>query len=200
MTLRQASLATALIVVFASGSFGQTQTANPGRMTPDFRVQVWGDAVTDFTTRVRSYFELRRELESGLPAPTVSGDPEHVRRAQFALAAEIRGARRGARQGEFFTVTTSVEFKRVLLLTMDAETWTAVMDHNPGEAPHHINGSYPDGKPFSTVPANILAILPQLPDDIQYRFLGRHLILYDPRANVILDRIPYAIQCTDCDS
>jgi hypothetical protein len=200
MTLRHTSLATALIVLFASGGSGQTQSANPGRITPDFHVQVWGDTVTDFNTRVRNYFELRSKLERGLPALTVTDDPAEIRLAQFALAKEIRVARSGAGQGEFFTLTMSVEFKRVLLLTMNAETWAAIMDDNPGEFRHQINGTYPDGKPFSTVPGTILALLPQLPDDIQFRFLGRHLILYDLRANVILDRIPYAVQCTDCDS
>ncbi len=33
--------------------------------------------------------------------------------------------------------------------------------------------------------------------DVHYRFLGRELILLDTAANVILDRIPCAIQCTD---
>jgi hypothetical protein len=72
------------------------------------------------------------------------------------------------------------------------------MDDNPGEFSNKINGSYPEEKPLSTVPPNILAVLPRLPDDIQYRFLGRHLILLDTRANVILDRIPFAIQLPDC--
>jgi hypothetical protein len=81
-----------------------------------------------------------------------------------------------------------------LLLEIDAKTWAAIMDDNPGKFPVHINGSYRDGKPLSTVPPNILAVLPRLPDDIQYRFLGRHLILFDTRASVILDRIPHAIQ------
>ena len=49
------------------------------------------------------------------------------------------------------------------------------------------------------MPGTILAALPALPDDVEYRFLGRHLILLDIRANVILDRIPYAIRCVDCD-
>jgi hypothetical protein len=49
-----------------------------------------------------------------------------------------------------------------------------------------------------TVPPNILARLPILPDDLQYRFVGPHLILHDTRANLILDRIPYAIRCADC--
>ena len=45
------------------------------------------------------------------------------------------------------------------------------------------------------LPANILAALPRLPDDIQYRFLGPHLVLHDIRANIILDRLPCAIRC-----
>lgn len=200
MTLRPASCATALLVLFASVGQAQAQSTNLGSNPPDFHVQIWGDTVADFNARVRTYFELRGKLEEGLPALIVTGRPAEIRLAQFALARQVRVARRGARQGEFFTVTTSLEFKRVLLLTMNATTWAVIMDENPGELRHQINGSYPDGKPFSTVPGTILALLPQLPDDIQYRFLGRHLILYDLRANVILDRIPYAIQCADCES
>jgi hypothetical protein len=92
-----------------------------------------------------------------------------------------------------------VEFKEALASEMSAEMWDVIMDDNPGEFSNEINGTYPDGKPFSTVPGPILAVLPALPDDVQYRFLGRHLILLDIRANVILDRIPYAIRCVDCD-
>jgi len=58
---------------------------------------------------------------------------------------------------------------------------------------HAINETYPKGTALSTVPINLLVALPKLPDDIEYRFLGRHLILYDTRTNVILDRIPCAV-------
>ena len=67
------------------------------------------------------------------------------------------------------------------------------MDDNPGERSTRINGVYPEGRALSTVPPNILAALPRLPDDVRYRFLGRHLILLDTRANVILDCIPLAL-------
>jgi hypothetical protein len=97
-----------------------------------------------------------------------------------------------------FTPTISVEFRKALILEMDANTWAAIMDDNPGEFSNEINGTYPEGNPLSTVPPNILAVLPRLPDDIQYRFLGRHLILLDTRANVILDRIPFAIHLRGC--
>jgi hypothetical protein len=34
---------------------------------------------------------------------------------------------------------------------------------------------------------------PMLPEDVEYRFAGKHLILYDARANLIVDFIPNAI-------
>ena len=199
MRLRHTSLATALIVLFASVGYPQTPVTNRDSQIPDFSVQVWGYIMTDFSTRVWSYFELRTKLEEGIPALTVTDDPAEIRRSERALARKIRVARAGAKQGEIFTPTISGEFRKILLLEMNANTWAAIRDDNPGEFSHHINGTYPKRKALSTVPPNILAVLPRLPDDIQYRFLGRHLILHDTRANVILDRIPYAIQCADCD-
>jgi hypothetical protein len=196
MSLRRTSLAIALLVVFASVGDAQP-TTNQARVTPDFTVQVWGYIVADFSTRVSNYFELRRTLEVGLPALEVTNDPAEFMRAERALARRIRLARKGTEQEEIFTRAIAVEFRRILLLEMNASTWAVIMDDNPGEFSHRINGAYPKGKPHGTVPPNILAVLPSLPADIEYRFLGRHLILYDVRASVILDSIPYAIQFTD---
>lgn len=164
-----------------------------------FRVQIWGDIVADFSTRVRGYADLRREMEQGLPALTVTDDPAATRMAIAALAARIRAARVKAKQGDIFTPAISAEFRKALTPQLNGATLAAIMDDNPGEFENSINGSYPEKEPLSTVPANILAVLPRLPDDIQYHFLGRHLILLDLRANVILDRIPFALECQDCD-
>lgn len=54
-----------------------------------------------------------------------------------------------------------------------------------------------EGRPLSTMPPNLLAALPPLPRDIQYRFVERHLILLDTRTKLILDRIPYAIRASE---
>ena len=150
--------------------------------------------MTDFSTRVSAYFDLRSELEKGLPPRRVTDDPAEIRRAVRALSSKIRVARAEAKQGDIFTTTIGIEFRKVLLLEMNAQTWASIMDDNPGEFSARINGSYPNGRPLSTVPPNILAVLPALPDGIQYRFLGRHLILFDARASLILDQIPYAIR------
>ncbi len=198
MRLKHTSLAIALIVLFASVGYPQAPKTPQDRDIPDFRVQVWGDIVADFSARVWAYFELRGELEKGLPALTATDDPAEIRRAVRALANRIRVARAQAKEGDIFTPAIRIEFRKALLLEMNANTWAAIMDDNPGEFSHEINGDYPEGKPLSTVPPNILAVLPRLPaDDIQYRFLGRHLILFDAKASVILDQIPYAIHCAN---
>ena len=194
---RVASLAAAVTLVCACGAYAQAPAAIPGGNVPDFRVQVWGYIVADFSARIDRYIELRKMLEQGLPPPRVTEDPAEILEVERALARRIRAARSGARRGDIFTEDIRAEFTRVLLLVMDAGTRRAIMDENPGAFSHRINGTYSKHRPLSTVPANILALLPRLPDDIQYRFLGRHLILHDTRANVILDRIPCALQCTD---
>jgi hypothetical protein len=190
--------AIALIGLFSSVGTPQTPTTNQNR-GPDFREEVWGCIVADFSARVWRYSELRSELEKGLPRLTGTDNPAEIRKAVHALAKRIRVARAGAQEGEIFAPTISDEFRKVLFLEMNVNTWAAIMDDNPGEFSNQINGTYPEEKPLSTVPPNVLAVLPTLPDDIQFRFVGRHLILLDTRASVILDRIPYAIEFPDCE-
>jgi hypothetical protein len=185
------------MVVFTAVIYAQVPSASAGSDTPVFKVQVWGYIAEDFTARVASYYALRSQLQKGLPALKVTDYPAEIRSAQLALAERIRVARHRAKPGEIFTPAIRVEFRKVLSGAIDANTIGAIMDDNPGKISHHINSTYPEGEPFSTMPANILAVLPRLPDDIHYRFLGRELILIDTAANVILDRIPCAIQCID---
>jgi hypothetical protein len=56
-----------------------------------------------------------------------------------------------------------------------------------------VNMRYPDDVPISTVPPEVLQTLPRLSEDMEYRFIGRHLILLDSHAHVVADFIPDAI-------
>lgn len=197
--LRFAVVAIVLTVAHPHPGTAQTSSATTDGRIPRFRAAVWADTVTDFTIRVNAYADLRRRLESRLPAVTVTEDVRQIRGARRSLARAIRVARPGAVQGEFFTAATSAQFQLTLDRLMTATMWAVIMDDNPGAFRHDIDGAYPEGKTFSTMPGLVLARLPGLPDDIEFRFVGRHLILYDVRANTIIDRLPHAIQCTSCD-
>jgi hypothetical protein len=192
MRLKHAPVAIAFLLTTASVGYGQATQTNED--TPVFRMQVWGEIVKDFSARIRSYVDLRSEMEKGLPPLTSTSDPAEIRRIVSTLSTRMQTARAKARQGDIFTPAISLQFKKVLGPELNAATREAIGDDNPGEFSSRINRIYPDRRPVSTVPPNILAALPPLPDGIEYRFLGRHLILLDTKSRMIIDRIPYAIQ------
>jgi hypothetical protein len=63
----------------------------------------------------------------------------------------------------------------------------SIMDENPGVPSLTINERYPPSIPLSTMTPHILAALPKLPEDLEYRFIGVRLILLDTQADIILD-------------
>jgi hypothetical protein len=197
MTTRVKQLSRALAVMVSCASVGAAQAPTTGDrpQNPVFRVQAWGVIAADFSERVSNYVELRNRLEKGLPDLTVTDDPGEIWRAQRALANRVRVARAEARQGDIFTSTISAEFRNVLLAETNSGTMADIMDENPGDVSRHINRAYPTGKPLANMPAGMLAVLPTLPEDFQYRFLGRALILIDTRTNLVVDRMPCAIGC-----
>jgi hypothetical protein len=53
--------------------------------------------------------------------------------------------------------------------------------------------TYPSSLPLGTVPARLLRELPDLPPELEYRIVARHLILRDAKANIIVDFIRNAV-------
>ena len=199
MTFRSAVLA--IFAVVAVCSVADAQTTEPQRnVTPDITIHVWGVAAGDFDTRMTSYATLRDRLQQGLPPLRLTDNPRDIRRAEQALAKRIRAARSGAHGGEIFTTEITAAFKDALVLETRPSVCAAILDDNPGHFSYDINDTYPKRRPLSTVPPGILMLLPRLPADVYYRFLGRELILHDTRANVILDRIPNAIHCYEVEN
>ena len=65
MKLKHTSLAITFLVLFSSVGAPQTPTMNQDRGTPDFRVQVWGSIVADFSARVWSYMYFGASWRKG---------------------------------------------------------------------------------------------------------------------------------------
>jgi hypothetical protein len=195
MKLRETALSVVLLASVATFTSAQSPRDDPA--TPRFTelVVVRPIVRATFDALVLDYFALRTTLEEGLPAQRVTDNPAENIEIQLTLARRIRRARAGALSGDIFTPAISTEFRRILMLEMTPQTLEAILDDNPGQFSHRINGDYPKRRPLATMPGTFLAVLPALPDGLEYRFLGHQLILHDTRANVILDRMPCAIEC-----
>lgn len=158
-----------------------------------------GAAVADFSRRVQEYVELRSRLERGAAELDESADPEDIVAAEKALAEEIRGGRPAARRGNIFTPEIERRFRALLNPQLRGTTGQnnrgIIWDEGPGPGAFtpRVNAAYPKQQPLSTVPPTILETLPPLPEGIEYRFVGRHLILRDARANLIIDFVLNAI-------
>jgi hypothetical protein len=57
----------------------------------------------------------------------------------------------------------------------------------PGTVPFKVNAKYPESQPLPSVPANLLLTLPALPAPLEYRIVGKHLLILDMAADLVVD-------------
>ena len=171
-----------------------TRTAVEDGVNPDAAV------LQDFHRRVNAYLEIHKDAAKGDARPKETPSPTEINAREQALAARIRAARPTAKQGDLFTAEVRHKFRRLLapeLKGEDGRDAKAVLkDDAPptGSIPFAVNAKYPEGAPLPSVPANVLLNLPTLPNPLEYRIIGRHLVLLDTAADLIVDYIPNAIQ------
>jgi len=162
-------------------------------VNPDAQVLV------DFTARIDKYVEIRKNADDSAPPLKKTDDPAAIKAAQQALGERIGAARAGVKQGDIFTPAISALLRRVIHPeTKDPDTKALLKEKKdqpkPGAVPlWKIGMPYPEKEPLATMPPDVLERLPKLPADIEYRFVGKHLILRDVRANTIIDYAPNVI-------
>jgi hypothetical protein len=169
------------------------QAATQAGVNPDAAV------LKDFEARIGKYLEIHKDAAKGAARLKETENPAEVSRAQSALADRIRSQRAAAKQGDIFTPEIRSRFRRLLAPEMKGEEGRdakAVMKDDapaPGAIPFKVNAKYPEGQPLPTVPSNVLLNLPRLPEPLEYRIIGKHLVLLDSDADIIVDYIPNAI-------
>ena len=114
----------------------------------------------------------------------------------------MKKARAGAQPGDIFVVSARPELIRIVRAQTQgpqgASARRTIMADNPSKPGDPtkvkvaVNAAYPSGEPVSTMPPELLLKLPPLPEGLEYRFVGRTLILHDRDANLIVDFIPEA--------
>lgn len=147
--------------------------------------------VTDFEQRVRDFIKLRDAAEGRVGRIPAGATPEQIVRRQYALGADIAKGRAGAAPGAIFVPGMQIYIRNVVQRVITgpdgAVIKASLMDENPMAARVAINERYPDTIPMSTMPPDILAALPSLPIDLEYRFVGNRLILLDIRSHYVID-------------
>jgi len=118
-----------------------------------------------------------------------------VQQHVIALADLITSARGKAKQGDIFVREVEPLIREraltVFASVQGGQDKAAIRDEQSERSLEaRVNQRYPEDVPVSTVTASVLASLPPLPEVLEYRFLGRHLILIDVGARLIVDYLP----------
>ena len=158
------------------------------------------DGIVAFQRQADVYAFLHRRLERQLPAVEVNADPDTFRRAVESMAGAIRAARPDARQGDLFNPAAQRTIRERIAVALRARGLTPgdirLAERHDGVAPAsvllRINGTFPWAASTAMFPT-ILDALPALPSELQYRLVGRDLVLVDVHASLIVDILPRAL-------
>jgi hypothetical protein len=170
-------------------------SAGSATLLADLPSTPWGT----FNRRVDDYLAVRRQVERVVAGPRVSSDRQEILRAADALAGAIQSARATAKQGDIFSLAIAADFRRQIrtILTRDGRRAADLFaDREPDLARPPVqpivNGRF-DWELDAVMPPALIEGLPPLPGELQYRFVGRDLMLIDIVAGLVVDILPRAL-------
>ena len=177
-------LSVAVAAAAAQARPGQDAPAAPG-------VNVDAAAMAEFQKRLQAYLELRESLANKIRPLSPTADSAELTTRQGALAAAMKTARAKAKPGDLIPPGVAkqiAEIVRADFLNRRKGATTAALSEVPQTRPV-INKSYPPGEALPTVPPLLLGNLPKLPDNLQYRYYGRHLVILDGDLQIMTDYV-----------
>jgi hypothetical protein len=153
-------------------------------------VNALGAATLEFQKRVQAYMKIHNEAETKVPNLKRTDDPEEIAKREQALAQMIMTLRNQAPANEIFAKEYQPHFVKIVqddFANRSAADRKALVHELPRNVKVDVNTVYPTTIPLITFPAGLLRKLPDLPPELEYRIVGRHLILRDVKANLIVD-------------
>jgi hypothetical protein len=198
LRILQASALTLLLVVVPLSATPQ-QKPQPAAKPSATQVNPQAATLAEFMKRVHEYVALHKKLEDTLPKLPAQTDPKTIDTHQRALLALMQQARKTAKPGDIFTPAMQRlvrDILRPVFAGADGKQIRAEIldDEYTGNVKLVVNGRYPDQVPISTVLPQVLAQLPKLPEELEYRFVATNMILFDPHAHLIADFVERAFQ------
>jgi len=167
-----------MVCVLALGTGVHAQEVNPR-----------GLAVLEFQKKLGDYVSLHKREAGKVPALKQTDSPAEIAGREKLLGEAIRQARAGAKPGELFDPVATI-VRGVVRQDMARRTVRerkALLIEVPQGLRVVPNMVYPTTLPLATAPPALIQELPRLPDELEYRFMGRHLILRDVKANIVVD-------------
>jgi hypothetical protein len=180
--------------MLVSLAVAQTPAVGPPSNGKEGGVNPQAASLQEFQTRLDQYFELRNSLSKKLQPLSPTPNAAELERRQEALAAAIRRARTQAKRGDLIPPAVAQLIATIVRDDFQRRNPTAKMGVFEEVAARKgaslINKSYPADQALPTVPPLLLMNLPKLPDNLQYRFVGRDIVILDGDLQVVVDYIP----------
>ena len=157
---------------------------------PQTGVNPQGAATLEFKKRIDAYVKVHNDAEGKVPNLKKTDDPKEISEREKALGQMIMTLRAGAQPGEIFAPEYQPYFIKIVqddFKLRSAADRKALINELPAKMKVDINTVYPTTIPLATFPPALLSKLPDLPPELEYRIVGRSLILRDVKANLIVD-------------
>ena len=147
-------------------------------------------AMANFKKRVDAYLQLRNAVTQKHPEVKDTGDPGKISQREKNLGKGIALARAHAKAGDVFGPDMSPHLLKILEADWNARSAAdrkGIFAELPPGLVLKVNQPYPTNLPLLSVPAKLLAQLPTLAEELEYRLVDRRLLLRDRDANLIVD-------------
>jgi hypothetical protein len=195
------SLAAGLAFVLSASApppaFAQTPAGSPVAAAQPAVSPKHKAAFTAFEARVKAYVEMREGIEGKMPKLSKDAKPEEIERHKKAFQDAVRAARASAKQGDIFVPELAQHIREVIKAEMPPrvkkEVRETVSESEVKAVPLRVNQPYPESQELLDMPPTLLLRLPQLPKQVRYRYVGRHMLLVDRENGLILDFMPDAV-------
>jgi hypothetical protein len=180
-------------VALLVGAFGIAAASVTAAARQEPPVNAYGAAVKAFRDRCDAYLALHQKAAGNVPPLKETSDPGKLTSREQALGEAIRQLRTDAKPGDLFGSDLSPYIRKAVQKDWkkrSAADRKAITEEVPPGTVADVNATYPSILPLATFPANMLAALPPLAEGLEYRLVGRHLIIRDVKANIIVDVLP----------
>lgn len=153
--------------------------------------------MAQFQSAITDYMPLRNRLRTEVRGPVPASTAVGLNQASDALAAAIQRARTGARAGSIFRPSVALMLKNRVADVVTRDYLDSVLanidDEETSAKTPTVHLRFPAASQMATMPPTLLAALPPLPKELEYRIVGSYLVLRDIDAALVLDYIPAAV-------